>query len=704
MIHPNRRGLLLPAFLAATCLPCAAQAPGARTVADLRAQVDGAADWAGLVYAGAAAAVHSGDPAAVEAALSEIARLEGGSVDAPLGARPFPVDAALSAVEREAYVVDVVLTYLHPETAGESIRCGVVSARDISTFDERGEREGLAEATMSCSAGPVGFSYVGQQTRVDGGTLDVEAFEFGDLPISVRVSSRGSVVIEPGTDYATLLALAAGSGHAAVVDRLIRAGASPNARSESGRTALMDAATTGQRATVQALLVGGAAPNLESPDGRTALHFAAEADHLSTVEALLAGGADPSVEDMEGRTALHSAVGDLVAVEGIVERLVVAGAPLERSTVSGHRALHLALEHGHVEAALRLLRHGADAAAPDGDGRTPLTLALWAGVDLLEPLVAGGADLSAPDGQGWTALHHAVRAADPGLVVELLRLGAQVDVPATDGSTTLMLAAEAGDVGALGLLLEAGADLEATDSAGNTPLHRAAAAGRDRTAERLMRAGADRGARNARGRSPQDLAGDNGHGSVQSLFRHTKRLHFAPLKGAVGLTRLADPQHESSVGWEYGVGLGLRLHERVRLQGEIAWATRTTDPSEDGPIVVQPGSGDFYYAAYSVDVRPMVRIALGNPYRTHPYTVAGVNLSTVEEAEILDWVDTDADGVIVTDRSETVTSLIGGLGVQATLGRVVTSVEILLSRSSTLRLEPFEGPMESVTVGLSFAW
>lgn len=290
------------------------------------------------------------------------------------------------------------------------------------------------------------------------------------------------------------------------------------------------------------------------------------------------------------------------------------------------------------------------------------------------------------------------------MVREVLRLGGEVETLTEDGATALMLAAENDHVRAVDVLLAAGAEFSVTDPSGNTALHRAARAGKGGPTEQLLRAGASRGARNADGRSPQDLAGEGGHGNVQSIFRHTKLIHLSLIKGSVGFTALSDPQHESSVGWDFSLGLGLKVHERLRLQTEVAWATRTTDPTEEGPVMF-PNGGDFYYATYSVDIRPSARLALGNPYRTHLYLVGGVSLSTIEEVEILDWVDPDADGTTVTDQSDLkMTSPFAGLGVQGTLGRTITSFELVVSRGSEVRLDRFMGSMGSVMMALSFAW
>lgn len=695
--------LAFPALLGA--MPSMGSAQTIGVVTDRSSLVDVTEEWAGVILARAAAAIHSGDLRALEESLSAIASLAGG-VDQPLAARDFPVPSGVSEAERDSYVIDVLLPYLEPGTAGQPLSCAPISGLALSVASASGDQISMREFANGCTAGPLTFTYQGEATRVgDGAPVDVGEIRIGELPIVVDVLDNGRLRIEAGSEWGTLLAMAAGMGRAGAVALLMDAGADPDVRTAGGSTALIQAASSGQVEIVGGLLEGGAEVNLATPEGKTALMGAAAAGHVEVAEQLLRRGVIASAPDVEGRTALHYAVGpSAVGSPRVVESLARSSADLEGRTNQGSRPLHLALEHGHEDAARALLSLGADASVRDGAGRTPLSLSIESGLDLLDELVAAGADIDALDDEGRPALHVAVISGDRSMVEKVLELGGSVDARDDGGSSALMVAAETGQSALIAALLQSGAALEATDNRGNRALHRAAAAGRDGAVEALLRAGAARGPRNADGRSPNDVAGDEGHGAVQSLFRHTKLFHLALIKVGGGFTRLGHPQHESSTSWEFGLGLGIRAHERVRLQAEVAWATRTTDPLDEGAIALPPG-GDLYYAAYSVDVRPSARIALGNPYRTHGYLLAGVNFSTIEEVELLDWTDSDADGVIVTDQSDTeVTSLIGGLGVQKAFGRTIVSLELVVSRASEVRLDPFEGSWTTYGLGFGLAW
>ena len=99
------------------------------------------------------------------------------------------------------------------------------------------------------------------------------------------------------------------TGEAEVVEKLLNAGANPNATNSYGYAPLHVAAFAGQTAIVEALLNAGADPNVvpaEASDskntlkrcaGMTPLHFAAHGGHAEIIDALLAAGADANAAD-----------------------------------------------------------------------------------------------------------------------------------------------------------------------------------------------------------------------------------------------------------------------------------------------------------------------------------------------------------------------------------------------------------------------
>lgn len=183
----------------------------------------------------------------------------------------------------------------------------------------------------------------------------------------------------------------------ATVDRLIAAGADPNA-------------TIGVRSPPHSLASPGAAR-------LSALYGAvAQARDAALVGRLLDAGADSN----DGESLYHAADrADLVAL------LLARGA-----RIPGSNALANALVIGALESVRRLLEHGADPNAVTPQGLTPLFTALRArrGVAFVDLLLAAGADPTArhPDGQGAYAYAMALglttvakRLAEAGAATEL---------------------------------------------------------------------------------------------------------------------------------------------------------------------------------------------------------------------------------------------------------------------------------------------
>ncbi|XP_044973073.1 protein VAPYRIN-like [Hordeum vulgare subsp. vulgare] len=183
----------------------------------------------------------------------------------------------------------------------------------------------------------------------------------------------------------------------------------------------------------------------------------------------------------------------------------------------GRTALHVAAAAGEAEAVAELVDMGADSAAADARGRTPLDVAREKGykevVDVLqrwelvmtaarrgdlrslELLLAKRTGLRGRDQYGLTALHVAAIKGHCDAIALLAGSGCMdVECEDVEGHRPLHLAVEGGCADAVDLLLDMGADVHARTKRGATPLHMADTMGYDDISQLLRGRGADEAA------------------------------------------------------------------------------------------------------------------------------------------------------------------------------------------------------------------
>jgi ankyrin repeat protein len=390
----------------------------------------------------------------------------------------------------------------------------------------------LAGASIAAAADAVPMASV-TEVRPRSAPL-VEAARAGDRDTALKLlqQSPRELARQAAVDGTTALHWAVYNNDAALVQRLLAAGADANARNDYGATPLSQAAVLGNAEVVRRLLAAGADVESANADGQTALMVLARSSNVEAAKLLLKRGARVDArEAWRDQTALMWAAAE--AQPAMVKLLIAHGADVNaRSKVNnwerqvtaeprnqarpsgGFTPLLYAARRGCLECAQLLVRAGAQVDAVDPDGVTPLLLAtLNFSFDTAAFLVGQGADVNRWDIWGRAPLYAAVdmntlptggRADRPSLdrttgialIEMLLKAGANpnqqlklfpphrslrddrgADTLLTIGSTPLLRAAKAGDVPAIKLLLAAGANVELATINGVTPLMAAAGNG-----------------------------------------------------------------------------------------------------------------------------------------------------------------------------------------------------------------------------------
>jgi ankyrin repeat protein len=389
----------------------------------------------------------------------------------------------------------------------------------------------------------------------------------------------------------TPLYLAAVNGNAAIIKKLLDAGANPNATDLTGETILMTAARTGKPDAIKLLIDRGADVNALDPEfQQNALMLAVRENHPEAVKVLIERGSElglrtrvgptPAVRlpckgtgcgsegvginrggvpDRGQRGAINGGMTALLyaARDGRLEEtrlLLSGGANVKFADPNEIQPLLMSILNGHLDVARFLLDHGADVNASDYYGRTPL----WAAVDLRNMDLDHGIDKGVDREPVFDFIKLLI---DRGANVNartkeyhpgrrwLYSLG---DVSWVDmtGQTPFLRAALSGDTKLMRLLLDRGADPNITTLAGTTALM--AAAGVNWTVAQTftwskeaqleavkicLERGADINATNSMGITPVMGAANRGSDDIiQFLFEKGARLD---VKDASGRTPVA---------------------------------------------------------------------------------------------------------------------------------------------------------------------
>lgn len=359
------------------------------------------------------------------------------------------------------------------------------------------------------------------------------------VPVAPRVSTL-NFAVETG-DVAEVKALLAAD------PALVNAQESDETATFPGVTPLQAAVFWRKKDIVALLLANKADINGKDSIGRRALHIAVRYSEPEMLTLLLADGADVNAPDNQGRTPLrealvvgyldmakvltaHGAAPDIWTAAALgqtdeIARLLRADpASLNRRDDLGRTALHWAAERGQTRGAEMLTEAGADVAAQDYQGDTPLHLAVAAGWDpevkTAALLLQHGAPVNARNKDGDTPLLAACEKTYGDFAYKLLLAhGADVTVRGKDGRTALHMG---GGWPMIAALYAHGADVNARDEQGRTPLHVAANVDSFAWSASLLAHGADVNARDRAGQTPLWLAAQAGYTKTPKVLLAAK--------------------------------------------------------------------------------------------------------------------------------------------------------------------------------------
>src|SRR5712691_7433338 len=322
----------------------------------------------------------------------------------------------------------------------------------------------------------------------DGSTALTWAAHWDDLVTADLLIAAGANVDAASEYGATSLWEACNNGSTGMVERLVKAGANPNATlTGTGETVLMRCARTGNPEAVKALLKKAADPNARDPvRGQTALMWALEEHHPEVASVLIQNGADVHAKSKGGFTPLLFAArqGDIESARLLLDK----GADVNEAAPGGLNALLVGIDSIHEDFAIFLVERGANPNAADRDGLAPLHYALRKGFTYLK---AGQRD----DHYGQIGLPYLFRDDMTRLVKTLLEHGANPNARISRGgrrnqmhqsdfvkitiagATPFLLASASGNIEIMRFLLAKGADPKLTTNDGVTALMAAAGVG-----------------------------------------------------------------------------------------------------------------------------------------------------------------------------------------------------------------------------------
>jgi serine/threonine-protein phosphatase 6 regulatory ankyrin repeat subunit B len=438
------------------------------------------------------------------------------------------------------------------------------------------------------------------------------------------------------------LLLASGTGHAGVIDLLLKKGANYDYSDPHSQTPLYGACCNGHLEVAKLLIEKGADIKATEEKGQTPLMAACANGNLDLIKLLLEKGADieigaASAAARNGQLEvlrlllskdadiLRRDQGDLLLTHvasqnshpRTVNYLIDNGSDATVVDADGKTPLWLASSDGKVDVVNVLLKHGADVDAIDSAGQTPLMIASFRGyAKTVRLLIDNCAHICIKDKMGQTPLYCASASGHFGVVKLLLDHGADM-TPNKEGQTPAYAASSNGHVDVLRLLIESGADVINGDVQGHTLLHTSCYFGRIKTTKLLLEMGASINSYNEEGFSP--------------LYSASKKEHLAIVECLI--SKGADSFKQESGGWSLITAASSKDHKKTVKFLIEQHKVDAESPDGNGitPLIAACEAGHIRTARYLIKRKVDVNRAANN---TTPLQAAQSNRHT-EVVELL---------------------------------------------------------------------
>ena len=336
----------------------------------------------------------------------------------------------------------------------------------------------------------------------------------------IRHGANRAIVAGTG---GTPLHLAAGNGHVSTVKAMIKAGCPVDVVDSNGATVLHYAVLGGNAEGISVVLSTGCDINATDSNGETPLHWAAKNGNTETALELLRHGANKAKVAGPAGTPLHQAA--FVGQVSIVKAMIKAGCPVGVVDSNCNSVLHAAAQGGNAEVISVVLSTGCtvyEMNATNNDGATPLHVAARNGkTEAALELIRHGANKAKVSGLAGTPLHQAAFCGHVSTVKRLLMAGCPVGVVGSNGDSVLHAAAQGGNAEMIKeLLMCTKCEINAANNDGTTPLHVAAGNGKTEAALELIRHEANKAKVAGRGGTPLHQAAIHCHlSTVKAMIK-----------------------------------------------------------------------------------------------------------------------------------------------------------------------------------------